>query len=308
MTKSTKSDLFPKSITHYTLVEVLHDLAPRSAYHFALYEDSNKKKYLCKLWTGEHKDQNYTWIVNEIAVYKSFSSVYKKHSTEITTTFPEINIPQMVHQELSDTKAFLLTEYIEGSILDYESQNKKSEVLLRVIQYFNLLSPFLKKEPHNIMKLGIFPLFVRFHYYLLKVVLSGVINLKSIIKMIIPFYLGLPELLKNQDSIFVHRDLGFADNVLLKNQQIFIIDFQLSVLTNPLMEIANVTVATWQEKEFRENFLSSNYIQNLLSSRSARKQYKALVIYAFLVSTSLGIEKGQFKGNLNKITKFSHSL
>ncbi len=304
MKKVDNTTVFPAKIQHYTLFEVLSDINEKSAYHFAIYTNRSGKKFFCKLWTGEKKDQDFTWISNEIGVYQFFDSTYKTHQKEIKKNFPDIKIPKMYVSSIEDSLAYFLTDFIEGKPLEGLSDDKKAVVFQRVIQYFHFMSSLAVSQQKTLRVFGATRLFLLFHYYIIKVALSSKIHYKSLLQILWKFYVGFFELIRTNHLSFVHRDLGFADNIILQGKTIAIIDFQLSVLSNPLMEIANITIALWNEKKLRTKFLNSRYVSSLLDDEGKKKQMNAFLAHAFLVSTALQLNLKKFNGTY-MIKRFS---
>lgn len=278
---------FPQQIEHYTFEKEFTESNPNSAYTFAIYSDGGGKKYFCKRWQGKKKDYTYQWICNEIEVYRCFQKLYAVSGAEIKKVFPEIKIPNLAASYIEEDTVLLLTEFMKGKKLEHESAQERAIVFSRILEYFAFISPLIAKQTHRIPHFSRLYLIALFHYYLLRSLFSFKMSVTKTFQILSTFYSGALSMMGQKDLHFVHRDLGFADNIIVSNNTIQIIDFQLSGLSNPMVEVANITMALWEDTQARRLFLKTPYVVHQLTQKSRKKQFHAFLAHAFLVSTNM---------------------
>lgn len=264
---------------------------PNTQYHFAIYKDSEGNLAFCKLWRSKQKDQAYKWICNEIAVYSRFTQVYKKYGKEIYRKFPEIRVPTLHESKITATKAYFLVDLIKGEKLEVQDDKSKAVLFERIMVFFTFITPYLVAGKHHIFRLSKIYLFALFHYYLFVAVASRKLQLSALLRVTGIFYIGFIDVIFSRKNVFVHRDLGFGDNVLLSKGKVYLLDFQLSSLSNPLIELANITIANFDHQRQKKLLFKQPTIRSILKQETHRRQFFAFLAHSFLVTTVLQLRQ-----------------
>ncbi len=283
---------FPQTIDKLTFVRVLHQEPVRLSYQFALYEDSKGKKFLCKLWTGTSNDADKAGLLNEIAVYTAFQRVPKTSWNKLMKQYALFVIPEMVAHMESDTQIYLVIEYLPGTFLAKSANKKKAvEIYAKASRFFQELSKvsaFLQNVPTQRTALHFF---VLYHLALVKACARYPQLIGLLLRSVIPAYTGFAAMISDRRMSFVHRDLGGYNNVLVTKEKFVLIDFQISALCHPLVELANCVATRKQDSAFLTAFFSSPTWADLQTRQSDFVIFRSLLLYGVLFNIATTPEK-----------------
>jgi hypothetical protein len=283
---------FPREIQGLTFVRVLSDIVVRSIYTFALYQNAAGKKFVFKMWNGKNKNEDYHWLCNEIQIYKALANISSSKQKQLLEKYPQISIPHMVTNSITDTKVFLVLSYAEGVPI---STKYTDAALLKtytdVTSYLRELSTKTKIIHDVHAKRKAMHFFVLFHYYLLKALRHNFTSFITLAQSIIPFYRGMFYLQNDREEIFLHRDLGGYNNILVNKKTISILDLQLSCIGHPLVEWANIVVTKCNNTSFFRAFFASEIYSHIKSDPKQKMIFCALLLYGAIFDLSSGVEK-----------------
>lgn len=277
---------FPNRIGDYAFVEEFFPQRSSKTYRYGIYQNGSGEKAIAKQWVGKSRSLSWYLLANEISVYRVLWDVLSTHP-EITQKFPHVHIPRFIDEVERENSLILLIEYLEESrpLIDFPKE-RRIATYAQVLEYFSLLGKYIKEKQlvpiscrtvwHSMV---LFPIvFVR---SLLRHPSYGLFIFRSAIVYIV----RIPCLFKASLS-FSHRDLGDW-NILVRGDDVWIIDFQLSVCTHPLFDAVSITLKAWEDPDFGKRFLESAYMQGLLAKNCSQKEFLALSAHLVLYNLSL---------------------
>lgn len=280
--KNEQPNVLPGRIGHFVLVEEIHQEKRNREYNYGLYRDSLGKRALAKQLRYPQSTLAAYWLMNEIRVYETLWLVLETHP-ESERKFPHIHIPKLLDVRETAGQALFLLEYIEGSPLRESAEEYQGQVLSNVVEYLTWLGKgvatnqlFPLKRRTALQALLILPIIVirslwRFpqHGWL-------------IIRASITYGALFPKLLKNETLRFAHRDLGL-DNILVRNEEVWLIDFQIAALTHPLFDRVALLLKLWDTPTLFQRVALLEQGTN----KNDKTAIRALAIYLALHNLSL---------------------
>lgn len=283
---------FPTTIEECTYVRTLHNEPVRLSYQFALYEDKNGKKYLCKMCGMDSSIADRNGLENEIRVYQAFRAISPSIRSKASDMFPHFVIPEMLSWHSSDTMIYLLIEYLPGTFLSQSNSKIQSvEIYAQASLFFQELSKssaFIRAIPQ---KRTVLHFFILFHQSFVGSLIRFPAQWKFILSSAPRFYRGLFAMALDGKMNFVHRDLGGDNNVLLTKDHVVLIDYQISVLTHPLVELANIIASRKLDSDFSDAFFQSDVWRDLKRSGRNVLIFRSLLLYESLHNVFIGTPK-----------------
>lgn len=269
---------FPQAIGNYTFDKPFDTQKFHRSFSFGVYKGRKNKKALAKVWTGDVKNFDYYSLKNEIIFYQFVEYITKEYKEEFQKYFPDIRIPQLIEVSETDHQLLMLIEEISLPPLKFSSVSKKVSVYEKVMQYLLYLGSFPQVRNSGISYRSITQIIIIFY------LASGLALVRRpqqwlpIIKSIGIFTLRIPQLVTDHRTTIAHRSLE-DHNIFAQGKEIVLIDFQLTVITHPFLEVMQSLFFSWNDLEFRKKFLSSGIVKEATGDTKNAKVFQALALY-----------------------------
>lgn len=277
---------FPERIKGYVFEEELLKDRTHRAYRLGIYRNDVGERAIAKRWAGSRRSLASHWMHNEISAYKTLWRIIHSHP-EITQRFPRVHIPKLIDTIEQDGELVLLIEYIDGGLLAESSGERKLAAYTDALGFLAAIGQFIGNDEF-------FPISSRTAWHSLA--LLPIISVRAIMRhprltlfilhSALVFLFRAPTLLKYGRKSFSHRDLGDW-NILVREDDIWIIDFQLAAIVQPLFDVVAVSLKLWDVPDFGKAFLKSEYISSLLVENIAWEEFRALSAHLAIYNLSL---------------------
>lgn len=251
-----KQNFFPNQIGDFIFLNTINDVGSMTKYKFAVYKSRTGKMAFAKYWSGSVKNIDYFWLKNEIIFYQLIEK-RTKTLIKLQKRFPKIKIPKLYYSEIRQTKLLLLIEFVKAKPLEVRSSSEKVRTDIQVLSYLRELSTLLKNDMHKFPSrpprywVLIFPLIW------FKAVFRHPSQIDILFNTLSYFITHLSKLLDYKEKGLVHRDLSDF-NIRCSNKQIWIFDFQLYSIMNPIIESVVILFKHWGDKKFVNEFIKKN--------------------------------------------------
>ncbi len=283
---ATSLTIFPNRIGEYVFVKEFFPQRSSKTYRYGIYKNGSGEKAIAKQWIGKKHSLPWYSLANEISVYRVLQETLRAHP-EVTEKFPHIHIPRFI-DEVEDKKSLiLLIECLEESkpLIEFPEE-KRLETYAQVLGYLAFLGKYIKgKRLVSISHRTAWHTVILFPIIFARALLRHPSCIVFIFRSAIAYMRRIPCLFKAGVS-FSHRDLG-GWNILARGDDVWIIDFQLAVLTHPLFDAVSIALKTWEDPNFGKKFLESVYMKELLAKECSRKEFLALSAHLALYNLSL---------------------
>lgn len=283
---------YPKNISNFKLIKPFFLDYNHRSFKYAFYESENQKAF-AKIWQGSKHNFDYKSLIDEINVYKAFDSI-KSTNKIFFEKDSKIKIPKLIYYEIKHDSVVLLIEFVDGMGLKNQSEDVMVDVFISLSNFFRTLTKNLNKKLIKQRPIKLVPIY--FLVYLIIVFVKYPNELLTLIKCIGILTVNLPKLLFSNEYSFVHKSLE-GQNVILKDKHIYVIDFQLSGLSHPLLEFAQ-TFAFYPSISFVEKIYSKMNKYRLKNNSYNRGILTSLSIYTCIQQLALSDENVQQRLNL----------
>lgn len=269
----------PRHIASYRLVKRIERPVGDREFQFGLYRDDQGKEAIVKQWSGSKKDFGYYWLKNEIAVYQQFTSLYRATAPVLANLFPRIRPPNLLAVVQGPEQLLLLAENVAGqSLADKPAVAIETfEEALRYLAYINEF--FTPKARRHFLKRGMWYVVGLFPLLLLRAFFRNPKQLRQLAKAGLEFGRLIPLLLENNELSFIHRDLTYFNLFITPENDIRILDFELSVLAHPIFELTTIVTGSWYRENFLQEFYKLKVMKQVLSHHPSFEIYRGLSIY-----------------------------
>ena len=270
---------FPKEIKGFYFVqEIVKKKLPRP-YEFAVYKNKSGKKAIAKAWIGKQKNFDYYSLLNEKNVYKELNNISKTKRVKIPENYKKIYIPKLIDFIQDNNKLMLLIEMVNYSRIDMLPIKRKIEIYETLISYFNFIGKVLiKKKNISLTRRSIYSFIFLFPFITIKAMVRYPKLVPILAKGFTHFMLLSYKLFKERDLTFIHKSLQVS-NILSDGKKINIVDLQLSLISHPILELAQLIIFSWYDKRFVKEFYNSNLMKKILQKKRSFLTYEALSIY-----------------------------
>lgn len=244
-------------------------IIPNGNYLFAIYKDFQGKEYFGKFWHESLGKTKLKHLITEMGVLKVLNKV------ELKSGASRILSPRLRHSHVSPELTFYLSDKIEGCNLVKLPTHKQINYIQMGIDYIHYIGNISKNNFKIPIRSPFFYL-LTFPLLFVKSAINYPQNLTLYIRFLFRFYVLSVNLFRSK-TVFNHRDLNLK-NFILANNDVYIIDFQLSAFTVGEFEYASVVRSIVRNKNLTERFvklLKSKY----LTSRQSLNALKACMIY-----------------------------
>ena len=244
-----KIKILPSQIGLYRLKKQFSGEEFEGQYALGIYSDLDGKIVFAKRWDGSVKTLAYQWLKNEAQVYQ------KLHSNRRG----QLLVPQYIDLVEDNQSLTLITEYVDGINLQSIETKRKAliyENMLRSLLKFKIEGLKVARPPIYWITISLFISILAFirHSSAWIDILRG---LQSIM-------LGSKSLLARKNRSFVHRDLN-DNNVIVKDDQIYLIDFELAIIADPLIDVAILILKNNNNKQFIKDFMNTSYVKTIVT-------------------------------------------
>lgn len=286
--------VIPNKIGKYEFVKIL-SIEDNSDTAVLMCTDENGNNVVAKIWQGRFKNVSYYGLVNEYVVYKLLSKKISSLANDMPEKFKKVNIPKIIDFIESENQTALVIEWIDGKKLESFSNKKIFTTYKVVSEFFDFIS--INFNASDVSKLQLHKSLIYIVTYPLYLVVSLILNIKYmklILKSFRSYLKGIIGILNDQNLKFVHRDLNFK-NILVKDEQVYVIDFQYSLMTIKAVEFVNTLRYCWDKNIIKEDILK------LAQESCGLYELKALIV----AHGTHGLTARNFnRGVINRIAKY----
>lgn len=282
------STYFPLNIGSFTFVKEFFPDKKNKNFDFAIYKNENGKRAIAKQWNNSCKRINYHWLMNEIKVYEEIHRV-RAQDPQINQRYPSVRVPDLLGVFKEKDRLTMFVEQIDGQSLKTLPTEKQVDFFQDAIEYIAFLGDRMDSSAKRVL--------VRRSMWYVMAMFPPVITLAtvnhpkrflSILYGGIVFSFNVFRILNQKNMTFVHRDLH-PEHIITKGAHLWIIDFQISAITNPAFEVAGLLIFLWNDIKFREAFKNGRIMVSLKKDKNKFYAYKTLSIYIALYN--LGVNK-----------------
>lgn len=272
---------FPRKIGNFVFVKKFFPDKKVRQFYFAIYKDDSGKEAIAKQWNKSCKYIHYHWLMNEINVYKEIHRVLD-NNPQISQKYPNAHIPRLLGVLREKSRLIMLIEKIDGqSLKDLSTENQVS-FFQTAIEYLALLGERVDlSAKSSLIKRSGWHMMATFLFIIILAVLNHPKRFLSIFYGGIVFVLNIFRILNSKNMTLVHRDLH-PDHIITIGNHLWIIDFEISVITNPAFEIAVLRIFLWNDTEFCDQFEKGQAMESIMKDKNKFYSYKILSIYLAL--------------------------
>lgn len=246
---------FPPQIGSYAYVRKLSEPVSEDIV-VGLYRDRSGHQVIAKIWAGKFKNYSYFSLHNEYQVYQILTAVAARVAPLLPPRLRFVHIPALINYTEGPHSAILCLEYVPGRLsTDLPDQELQKTYLLSV-DYLEYLSAHLTPQElrllsrrHALHYASIFPLLLVIAW--VRQPGTGPLLLRAWLG----YVRALPAFLTERSLTLVHRDLHF-ENILVTGRHIYLLDFQMCVLTYPVCEYINTLQYCWDKNRLRAEILT----------------------------------------------------
>lgn len=269
---------FPFSIGEYKLIHpILEHKEPRF-YRLGLYENPAGEQAIAKQWRGKRKNMNYYWLINEINAYQEIQYLYEKNKM-LQKRYPHVRFPKLLAVKKKPDQLVMLLERAEGELLETLEVPARMPVYEEIILFFRELGNHLDASTARIFrKRSAWTIGILFFMHLIRAVIKHPQWLPSLGRATLLFVIRFPELVKDKEVSLVHRDL-VPWNIILKDKEIWVIDFQLLTITHRMYELVALNSRQWEDPAHWRFFQSTKTMKKVFSNPHSFAVYQALALY-----------------------------
>ncbi len=283
------SDNYPGVTGNYTYIKELFLERMHRSFKYAQYVDGNGKKYFVKFWANKKKNFDYYSLINEIKIYESLNIFEKTHGDFVKKKFPNIKIPKIICYSISDCQVAIMVEWLNYSDISELTASEKTKIYINLMNYFEFISneglvnfSSIPRRSSLLMLILIFPLALNAIRLVPKQSLT-------FIKILAKMYVVIPAILSPRKRVLVHRSIE-DHNILMNGGVVYPIDYQLAVISDPLLELSQTMYFSWRDQDVIRHLMGSTYFKDIDSSYDKKNILKTLCIYTGLVHVTLDID------------------
>lgn len=233
---------------------------------FNIYGD----KSILKIVRYKMKNILYEQIINEFSMLDLLSNI-SNSDKKITIKFPTV---RAIHDNKNEI--IMVSEYIKGKSLSGGKDIDKVRVIKKILSNFILLTEKINKTKHSLPRRSSLYIALSFPIFLAIVILNDIRNIDRYLSFL---YLFMKNYLSfnifKTDYVLTHKDLH-TKNIILKNNQPFIIDPEVCVFADSETDLAHIS--RYLSHEISHKYLL-NLLNDLLLTQKQRRKFIALTIY-----------------------------
>lgn len=262
---------FPYFLSEYRFSAILNEDKQLGIYSIARYLDKNNNPVIVKRWAGRHKDLRYLWLNNEI---KTYELINKLHLDS------KVKTPKLLKVIEGKNVLYMVIEFMKDKDLSDLKPKEKVDSFISVLLFLEKVGIHSDLDSSGIAHrrplfwIAILPLISA------RAIINNPRNFISILRSIIYVVLSLPQLLSRSERGLVHRDLN-DHNVFYNKGELFVIDFELASIADPLIDWAILFLKYSKDEKFTNYLKKMPRFQTLIKDNVARRVLCAyLIIFA----------------------------
>src|SRR3989344_3345692 len=98
------------------------------------------------------------------------------------------------------------------------------------------------------------------------------------------FIINIPFLLRNQNYSIVHRDINSENIIYGDDGKFYIIDFEIAVLSYPIIEMVHLVLNYWEDSESINQLLKTKMFKNIMENNISRRLYSIFTLYTAILN------------------------
>lgn len=272
----------PESIDGYQFLSLVRKtFQTPNPYQLALYENEEGARAFVKQWSGHRKNLQYYWLLNEVALYEALSLAYSASRQSLSERFPGFRIPRLLKASVEENRLLLMIEYIPGKDISSSTVEECADSISVAIQFFSDLGQYIDSDA--LVQRGPLYMILNFFRMLPLALVKHAKEARTIFACAWIFCTHIPFLVRFWDARLIHRDLT-EDNIIANNNDRAVLDFELSVVSHPLLDSVQSIAGTWHREGFWEAFYRTPYMKNVLRNERNSRLYWLLSIYAAITA------------------------
>lgn len=276
---------FPQTIHDFSFKKILKNIHPDSVYHFAQYKNQRNHDAFAKMWQDSQDKIFKHKLLVAAEILEKIQHIH--FIPEKNEEKKKISVPR-IYSSLSGENGFLLLmEFIDGKKLSSFSDSYKVEIVSDSISYLRKISPLIARKNQHISRRSAIRIWLQFQYYFLRSLIHRFATIQTLASFYWTFHKGLFHLFVKSEEIFVHADLGYFDNILVKDDTVYLIDFDIAVFADKNLEIANIFACNWNNENFCNLFLEKIFESKYISTKDERIILQSLIAYSSMVRIAL---------------------
>ncbi len=291
---------FPETIGEFRLVGPFQEHRMYRRFQLAEYAAPDGRRAIAKRWIGSRFNMNYSRFRNEMRCYAAMDSLDEEDRKYFQTQFPQMKVPKLFRIEGADHQNMLLIEKIAGlpiSTLPIAEQVERYEASLA---YLRELSERVFHDS-ALSRRALSGHILRLPLVSIRALWRRPREWRSIAIATRYCLQNMGKLIADKRLQFVHRDLR-SENLIVLNGVVTLIDFDLSLLMHPFVDIIEVTLSCWENEAVRAAWLNSKTMRAILQNPNDRAIFQALAGYAAL------FELGMTHADLANVLSFIEYL
>lgn len=284
--KNFRGFRFPAKIADFRFEKALLTDKRNTSYRYGLYRDENGKSAFAKV-LPKRGSWSRRGIDTERAAYDYLRKATCRRP-EIAKMFPHMHVPEMFAFEENDESIVLLLENLPWKPLQGESFERKKDAYRTVLRYFRYLG-----NADGTVKVRTRTL----SYWMLMMSLNAV---RAILRHPESSHLvvvgsfacllwSVLALFTRRGYVLAHGDLG-EWNILVRDGEIAIIDFELASITFPAYDSATIGLGHWEALR-RVGKAGGETDLDFLISDNEKNEFYAMAVH--LAICNLGIPDGK---------------
>lgn len=278
----------PINILSYRLVKMLNPSTAHRSFVYALYRDPRGRKAFAKIWINSKKNFDYYSLNNEKNWYEAFSHMDNKVLKQ-----QGVSVPNYLGWEEDPDFAALLIQFINGHTIEKISPVKQYAKILKIRKFLHSITPAALnlKGPGNQMNIRHHRLAIlAFPLFFFRVFKSPFIR-KNFKEIFLRYLNSLNLLFISFPTVVAHKSLE-PKNIIIANKKTYLIDFQLTVLSNPIIDVVETLFFCWSNKKLRQ-LMIENDVKTILKSEKNNELFRFLTLYTGIHQLAEGIVSDQ---------------
>src|SRR3989344_704136 len=274
------SIIFPTKIGQYTLVNKIRPEGKAVSDLFATYKDETGNLFFAKQSNPDKFNPIDFWFRSEISTHKAISDIYYDNLSEFTYEFPRIKISKFALSYKDKECFLLLSDMVTGKPIETLPTSAQLDVIEEAFSFLNYFKKFINTSNENqfTKRKGLY--FIRMApIIILTAILRHPSQIKQILQTSWKFIINIPFLLRNQNYSIVHRDINSENIIYGDDGKFYIIDFEIAVLSYPIIEMVHLVLNYWEDSESINQLLKTKMFKNIMENNISRRLYSIFTLY-----------------------------
>lgn len=277
----------PKKILSYRFVRMLNPATAHCSFVYALYRDPRGRKAFAKIWINSKKNFDYYSLVNEKNWYEGFGQMHKGWLKQDGAK--GVNVPSYIGWEEGPHFAALLTQFINGHTAEHLPATQQYSKILLIRKFLQLVSHsalHLKRRGYQINVKRHYLAMLAFPLFLIKARKQPFV-LKHFKKILHRYLNSLRLLFVTFQTVIAHKSIE-PKNIIIADKKTYLIDFQLAVLSNPIIDVVETLFFCWSNKKLRQLVIVHD-VGTIMRSTTHKDLFRFLTLYTGIHQLSEGV-------------------